>query len=60
VQQIGAAFANAGHRGRAGEFVLENLLGATGMAQHRDFEVQVTGGRGEDRSVMFRIMAILS
>ena len=42
VQQISAVFANAGHRGRAGEFVLENLLEATGMAEHRDFQVQVT------------------
>src|SRR5271154_238515 len=41
VQRLGAVFANAGQRGRAGELVLENLLEATGMDQHRDFEVQV-------------------
>jgi DNA recombination protein RmuC len=40
VQRLGAIFANAGQRGRAGEVVLENLLEATGMDQHRDFEVQ--------------------
>jgi DNA recombination protein RmuC len=41
VQHLGAIFANAGQRGRAGEVVLENLLEATGMDQHRDFELQV-------------------
>jgi DNA recombination protein RmuC len=41
VQHLGAIFANAGQRGRAGELVLENLLEATGMDQHRDFELQV-------------------
>lgn len=41
VQRLGAIFANAGQRGRAGELVLENILEATGMAQHRDFELQV-------------------
>jgi DNA recombination protein RmuC len=41
VQRIGAVFANAGQRGRAGELVLEKLLEATGMDQHRDFELQV-------------------
>lgn len=41
VQHLGVIFANAGQRGRAGELVLENLLEATGMDQHRDFEVQV-------------------
>src|SRR5712692_6571416 len=41
VQRIGAIFANAAQRGRAGEFVLENLLEATGMDRHRDFELQV-------------------
>ena len=41
VQRLGAIFANAGQRGRAGEVVLENLLEATGMDQHRDFELQV-------------------
>lgn len=41
VRQIGAIFTNASQRGRAGEFVLENLLEATGMDQHRDFDVQV-------------------
>ena len=41
VQHLGAIFANAGQRGRAGELVLENILEATGMAQRRDFEVQV-------------------
>jgi DNA recombination protein RmuC len=34
--------ANASHRGRAGELVLENLLEATGMDKHRDFELQVS------------------
>ena len=41
VQRLGAIFANAGQRGRAGELVLENVLEATGMDQHRDFELQV-------------------
>jgi len=41
VQRIGGIFANAGQRGRAGELVLENLLEATGMDRHRDFELQV-------------------
>jgi DNA recombination protein RmuC len=41
VQHLGAIFANAGQRGRAGELVLEKLLEATGMDQHRDFELQV-------------------
>jgi DNA recombination protein RmuC len=41
VQRLGAIFANAGQRGRAGELVLENILEATGMDQHRDFELQV-------------------
>jgi len=41
VQRLGAIFANAAQRGRAGELVLENLLEATGMDRHRDFEVQV-------------------
>jgi DNA recombination protein RmuC len=40
VQHLGAIFANAGQRGRAGELVLENLLEATGMGRHRDFELQ--------------------
>ena len=42
VQHLGAIFANAGQRGRAGEMVLENLLEATGMDRHRDFELQVS------------------
>lgn len=41
VQRLGAIFANASQRGRAGELVLQNLLEATGMDQHRDFEVQM-------------------
>ena len=41
VQHLGAIFANAGQRGRAGELVLEKILAATGMDQHRDFELQV-------------------
>jgi DNA recombination protein RmuC len=41
VQRLGAIFANAGQRGRAGELVLENILEATGMDQHRDFELQL-------------------
>ena len=41
VQRLGAIFANAGQRGRAGELVLEKLLEATGMDQHRDFELQM-------------------
>ena len=47
VQRLGAIFANAGQRGRAGELVLENILAATGMDQHRDFELQagVDGSR---------------
>jgi DNA recombination protein RmuC len=42
VQRLGAIFANAGQRGRAGELVLENILEATGMDRHRDFELQVS------------------
>src|SRR5580704_14138238 len=42
VQHLGAIFANAGQRGRAGELVLENILEATGMDRHRDFELQVS------------------
>ena len=41
VQHLGMIFANTGQRGRAGELVLENLLEATGMDQHRDFELQM-------------------
>jgi DNA recombination protein RmuC len=41
VQRLGAIFANSGQRGRAGELVLQNLLEATGMDQHRDFELQM-------------------
>src|SRR5580700_5319111 len=41
VQRLGMIFANAGQRGRAGELVLENVLEATGMDPHRDFELQV-------------------
>ena len=55
VQQINAVFANAGHRGRAGEFVLENLLEATGMAQHRDFEVQVVAADGTRPDVVLNL-----
>ena len=55
VQQINAVFANAGHRGRAGEFVLENLLEATGMAQHRDFEVQVAAADGTRPDVVLNL-----
>ena len=42
VQRIGAVFANTAQRGRAGEIVLENLLEASGMGRHRDFEVQAS------------------
>ena len=42
VQRLGLVFANAGQRGRAGELVLENILEATGMDRHRDFELQVS------------------
>jgi hypothetical protein len=48
VQRIGAVFANTAQRGRAGEIVLKNLLEASGMGRHRDFEVQASlpgGGR---------------
>jgi DNA recombination protein RmuC len=41
LQRLGVIFANAGQRGRAGELVLENILVATGMDRHRDFELQV-------------------
>ena len=41
VQRLAAVFANASQRGRAGEFVLENLLEAAGMDRHRDFELQM-------------------
>ena len=42
VQDLAAIFANALQRGRAGEIVLENLLEATGMARHRDYEAQAS------------------
>jgi RmuC family len=42
VQDLAAIFANAQQRGRAGEVVLENLLEATGMARHRDYEAQAS------------------
>jgi DNA recombination protein RmuC len=42
VQDLAAIFANAQQRGRAGEIVLENLLEATGMARHRDYEAQAS------------------
>jgi DNA recombination protein RmuC len=48
VQRLSAVFTNAAHRGRAGEIVLENLLEASGMGVHRDFDLQVVlpdGGR---------------
>ena len=45
LQRIGAIFANAPQRGRAGELALENLLEATRVDQRRDLELQVgTGG----------------
>lgn len=44
VRDLAAIFANAQQRGRAGEIVLENLLEATGMARHRDYEVQASAG----------------
>ena len=46
VQEISAVLANPVHRGRAGEFVLENVLEAAGMAKHRDFSVQVAAEDG--------------
>jgi DNA recombination protein RmuC len=42
VQDLAAIFANAQQRGRAGEIVLENLLEATGMARHRDYDAQAS------------------
>jgi len=48
VERIGAVFTHAAHRGRAGEIALENLLEATGLGAHRDYELQATlpeGGR---------------
>src|SRR5689334_24045498 len=50
VQHLGAIFANAAQRGRAGELVLENLLEATGMDRHRDFELQVATEGARPRS----------
>ena len=52
VQRIGTIFANAGQRGRAGELVLENILEATGMDQHRDFELQVAADDGSRPDVV--------
>jgi len=52
VQRLGAIFANAGQRGRAGELVLENLLEATGMDQHRDFELQAGADDGSRPDVV--------
>jgi DNA recombination protein RmuC len=48
VERIGAVFTRAAQRGRAGEIALQNLLEATGLGNHRDFELQATlpeGGR---------------
>jgi DNA recombination protein RmuC len=42
VQRMSAVFAGAGQRGRAGEFALENVLGAAGMTKHLDYETQVS------------------
>jgi len=55
VQRIGAIFANAGQRGRAGELVLQNLLEATGMDQHRDFELQVAVDDGSRPDVVLTL-----
>jgi DNA recombination protein RmuC len=52
VQRLGAIFANAGQRGRAGELVLENLLEATGMDRHRDFELQMKAEDGSRPDVV--------
>jgi DNA recombination protein RmuC len=54
VQRIAAVFANAAQRGRAGELVLENLLEATGMDRHRDFEVQ-TGFDGARPDIVLNL-----
>jgi DNA recombination protein RmuC len=52
VQRLGVIFANAGQRGRAGELVLENLLEATGMDRHRDFELQTKAEDGSRPDVV--------
>jgi DNA recombination protein RmuC len=55
VQRLGAIFANAGQRGRAGELVLENLLQATGMDRHRDFETQIGAEDGSRPDVVLTL-----
>lgn len=55
VQRLGTIFANAGQRGRAGELVLEKLLEATGMDQHRDFERQVAVDDGSRPDVVLTL-----
>jgi DNA recombination protein RmuC len=55
LDRIAAVFANAAQRGRAGEFVLENLLEETGMAQHRDFDVQMGVADGARPDVVMKL-----
>ncbi len=55
VQRLGAIFANAGQRGRAGELVLEKLLEATGMDQHRDFDLQAGAEDGSRPDVVLTL-----
>ena len=49
LQQVTAVFANAGQRGQAGEFTLENLLERTGMVKHVDYDTQVVTPDGAPR-----------
>lgn len=55
VQRLGAIFSHAGQRGRVGELVLENLLKATGMDQHRDFELQTGAEDGSRPDVVLTL-----
>lgn len=48
VERLGDVFTNSAHRGRAGEIALENMLEATGLGNHRDYDLQAAlpqGGR---------------
>lgn len=54
VERIGAVFTRAAQRGRAGEIALQNLLEATGLGSHRDFDLQATLPEGGRPDVVLR------
>ena len=55
LQQVTAVFANAGQRGQAGEFTLENLLERTGMVKHVDYDTQVVTPDGARPDVILNL-----